>query len=220
MNLKQLKIAAMWTSAVLALSGCGQGFVGFSSSSSSHSQSTNEAALQVEKIESEALLVEDALAEAEAALDAVVKNGQISLPTGGPSLSLTTTSLTGLPEKLRQALDKIYDKLTLPVAKAKALIDQARNKITAILLQLDPNDPNQAKLIDRLNEMLNRLDQVEARLGEVYKLAAAKVDLLIQRVDVLIAKVDASNPIMWVLLNELKEVRQVLVDFRDKLAST
>lgn len=176
---------------------------------------------QIQKVEQATTQAETSMQQAQLALDEVVKNGKVNVP-GEVTVSseFGAQSLTGIAEKLQTALNKIYDKITLPVQKAKDAINQARAQIAAAIAKLDPNDAQQASMIAKLQEMLTKLDAMESRLAGVYGQLASKIDLLIGKVDELIAKVPTGNPLMIVVLFELQEVRRVIVEFRDKLAAT
>ena len=123
-------------------------------------------------------------------------------------------------EKLEKVLNQLYDKITLPVQKAKDVINKARAQIVAALAKLDPANPLHQSAIAKLQEMMARLDGVETRMGGVYDLLATKVDLLIAAVDKLIDRLDTGNPLLLIPMMELQEVRDVIADFRDKLANT
>lgn len=188
--------------------------------------------LQFEKIEAETAAAEAAVRQAEAEVSQILKGGKIVLPgessneddgwddqVGGEGV-VSAKSLFGLADRLEEFLNKIYDKLMLPVQKARDVIAQARAKLVDALAKLDPSNPLYQKLIEKINELTARLDSIEGRFSGVYQLLASKVDFIIDRVDDLIDKLDSGNPLLWIPLMELKDIRDVLVDFRDRLANT
>lgn len=219
MRVKDLVQQGLVLSLAIGLTACGQGLTGASTGTGGASLGGGTVAdIQFDKIEADAAAAELALNEAQAALDNVIKDGRINI--SGTSESLEAMSLTGIAEKLEKVLNQLYDKITLPVQKAKDVINKARAQIVAALAKLDPANPLHQSMIAKLQEMMARLDGVEARMGGVYDLLATKVDLLIAAVDKLIDRLDTGNPLLLIPMMELQEVRDVIVDFRDKLANT
>ena len=217
MKVKQLIQQGLVLSLAIGLTACGQGLTGATSSASRGQVLGGDATdIQMDKIEADALAAEQALSEAQAALDNIIKDGQINVSNA----QFETESLTGLAEKLEEALNKLYDKITLPMAKAKEVINKARLQIAAALAKLDPANPLHQPMIVKLQEVMAKLDMVESRLGEVYRLLAAKIDLIISKIDMLIARLDTGNPLLLIPLMEMQEIRDVIVAFRDRLAAT
>lgn len=205
----------------VGLTACGQGMKSSQNgSSSSLSSPVNNELPQIEfeKIEADTLAAEAALVEAEAAINESV----------GPRLQLSSSSsqviseksLTGVPEKLREALNKVYAKLTIPVAKAKEAVEKGRAKLVEQMAKLDPKNPLHIPLIIKITELMAKLDALEGRFGGVYDILASKVDLVVDKLDGLIAKIDLKNPLLWIPLMELQEIKSVVVEFKEKLANT
>ncbi len=199
------------------LTACGDGMIGAGTLSSGNGGlgGVTEPKVDLAGIERETAAAEIALVEAEAALDSALKSGRIASTGEGVSVQ----SLTGLPERLKEALDKVYDKVTIPVAKAKEMIAKARMQLAVAMAKLDPKNPAHAEMIAKLTEALAKLDGVESRLTGVYKALASKIDVVLAGVDQLIAKV-SGNPLLFLIVMELQEVRQVIVDFQERLANT
>lgn len=208
--------------AAAGLIGCGAGMTGNSAGGNRDlttitdlGGSGSEPTVDMDKIETQAALAEEAMAEAEAALEDALAIG--SFGANGGSLSIQ--SFTGIAERLEDLLNKLFDKITIPAQKAKEYIQVARAQLVAAMAKLDPNNPAQAALLARLQEAMKKLDELEARVGSMYKLLADKIDLVTQQLDNLIAKLDSGNPLMMILVNELKEIRDVIVAFQQRLAS-
>lgn len=218
-----LKTAAVLAVFSLLTTGCGQGMVGAGMGSSGGSMLGGVDQSQLDKIQNHMESAESAMADAQSTLDKLVVGNQLSLSFDGQTKTadVMTQSLTGIPERVRAALDTLYSRLSLPIQAAKLAIEKTRSQIAASMVLLNPNDPNQASMIAKLQDMLAKLDSFEARISGIYKTLASKVDLLIGKLDGLIAKLSASNPLLGlVALSELQGVREALVDFRDKLANT
>ncbi|MGE0763099.1 MAG: hypothetical protein AB7N80_07470 [Bdellovibrionales bacterium] len=215
MKMTQLMKHSVVIALALGLTACGQAMNSSTGGSNTSSGAGVVPVIEYDKIEAQAVEAESALAEAQAALDDVVKDGRLNISSD----SVSALSLTGLPEKLEGILNKIYDKLTLPVQKAKDAIAKARVQLVAALAKLDPANPLHTDLIARLTEMMARLDSLEARFGGIYDILADRVNVLIAAVDGLITRL-GSNPLQFILRMELEEVRAVIVAFRDRLANT
>lgn len=205
--------------------GCGQSMSGVGSAGSRQgSQGTGELpVIDMAKIEAESVSAEQALAEAEATVNNVIKDGRVNLDLFGSSSgsmdpNFGAQSLTGIAEKLEQLLNKVLVKLQEPIQRAKDMINSARAQLATAMAQLDPSNPAHAEAIRRIQEMMKRLDDMEARLTGVYKLLAQKIDVVLFSIDGLIARLSASgNPLMFVVVFELQEVRRVLAEFQVKL---
>lgn len=65
----------------------------------------------------------------------------------------------------------------------KSKIDELKLKINVQIAKLDPNDPQQQKLIAKLQEALNYLDEVGAHLDEVVAKIEAKIDALFAKLE-------------------------------------
>jgi hypothetical protein len=202
----------------LGLTACGEGMtsVSFVSNGNGSAGVPAAPAIDMDSIEVETKAAEDAMAEAEAALDEAL--GQSSAASEPNAVSVQ--SLTGLPERLEEALNNVYDKITLPVQKAKAMINIARGQLAAVMAKLDPANPAHADAIRQVQEAVRKLDAMEARLTGVYKMLATKIDVVLAALDRVIARLDNGNPLLLIPLMELQELRQVIVDFQTKLANT
>jgi hypothetical protein len=202
----------------LGLTACGEGMTSVSFVSNGNGSAGVPAAptIDMDSIEVETKAAEDAMAEAEAALDEAL--GQSSAASEPNAVSVQ--SLTGLPERLEEALNNVYDKITLPVQKAKAMINIARGQLAAVMAKLDPANPAHADAIRQVQEAVRKLDAMEARLTGVYKMLATKIDVVLAALDRVIARLDNGNPLLLIPLMELQELRQVIVDFQTKLANT
>lgn len=202
----------------LGLTACGEGMTGagFVSSGNGGLDSGGAPAINMESIEIETKAAEDAMLEAEDALDMALGTSSVTPDPGGISFK----SLTGLPERLEAALNKVYDKITLPVQKAKDMINKARAQLAAVMINLDPRNPAHADALRQARAAIQKLDGMEARLTGVYRQLAAKIDIVLSALDRLIARLDNGNPLMLIPLMELEELRQVIVDFQTKVANT
>lgn len=197
--------------------GCGQGFVGFSGTDPQLVIANQE--LELAKIQSETEAAEVAMTEAQAVIDGILVDGQIRIPESN-SLNLNLGSISGIANKLRAVLDKVYNRLLGATAKAQGMITNARAQIAAAIAKLDPNDPRQAEMIAKLQQMLDRIDELSGRLGVIYDLLADQVNILVDKVDELIVRLDTGSILNTIIVNELKSVREVIVEFRDRLANT
>ena len=214
---KQLWGKILVVIAAIGLSACGDGMIGAGTSQGSGVGSTGdlEPKLDIAAIESELVTAEAALKEAEVALDSALSGG----PSEPSMEGVSAKSLTGLPERLREALNKVYDKLTIPVQKAKAGLANARLQLASAMAKLDPKNPAYAEMIAKLQEAMLKLDGLESRFTGIYKALALKIDVVLAGVDQLISRA-SSSPWLFLVVMELEEVREVILEFQDRLANT
>lgn len=205
---------------LLGLTACGQGFTGKGGASDvNNAKDVIEGSqTQLEKIQSESDAAEAALSEAQKALDGVLVGGNLALPSVPSGSSLG--GILNVADRLRAILDQAYTKLVAAVGKVTAVLPQVRAKLVDAMNRLDPNDPKQAEMIAKIQEMLNKLDQIEARISGIYDLLASKVDILVGRLDQLIDRLNSNGGLGAILVGEVEAVRDVLAEFRDRLANT
>lgn len=187
---------------------------------------------QFEKAEQTTLTAEQAMMDAESAIENLWKDGRIVVdgesqsdepPVGADDPiyfpgKVQSKSLTGLPEKLEAKLDQLFLKITDPVRSARSKIADARMQIVVVMGQIDPTLPGAAQMRERLQDMLERLDQLDSRISMVFQRLAAKAQGLLDKVNVLISGASlGSNPLLWIAIWELKEVRDVVQNFILKL---
>lgn len=220
MNSKRIWDGLILSALVVGLTGCGQGFLGSDGSQPSATQLIATQDNEVSKIQTETESAELAMAQAQEVLDGLIQNDQLTIPTNLNGLGLNLGSISGIPAKLEAILDKVYDRLLEVTARAKDMLIKTRAKIVAAMAGLNPNDPKQAEMLAKLQQFLDRLDQLENRLDVIYGLLADKVNLVVERVDQLIARLDNGSILGAIIVNEVKAVRDVLVEFRDRLANT
>jgi hypothetical protein len=205
----------------LGLTACGEGMtgrglaghIGFGSGDEGGSNQGKVPDVDLAQIDADMKAAEDAMAEAQTALDNAIPAG-----LGSPG-SVSTQSLTGIAEKLDGILDKVFEKIQSVVTKARDVVRLARLKLTDALSKLDPANPQHATLIAKIQAIMEKLDAAEARLNGAFQLVASKIDFVTDKIDMLLAKLDPSNPLLMLPRYELEEIKRVIGEFQAKLAS-
>jgi hypothetical protein len=200
----------------LGLTACGEGMVGRGLGSTKvGGVSISEPKVDFEQIDSQTKAAEDALAEANLAIENAVPTSGIF--SGGGSVSIQ--SLTGIAEKLEEKLNLLLSKASIPLQKARDILNLARMQVVSAMAKLDPNNPAHLEMIARLEQALAKLDEADARVRSALQLAASKIDIITTQIDALIAKMDPSNPLYLLPIFELEELKRVIIAFQTKLAN-
>lgn len=121
-----------------------------------------------------------------------------------PNVSLS--QLKSLKKTLGLKLDGITDS----IKKLKAKIVDLRAKINDYIAILDPNDPNQQQIIERLKALLVKLDQVDAVIDQVIDLLQTQLNIIDQIFDRLIDRLDPSNPSHILIRLVIEAIREMV----------
>lgn len=171
-----------------------------------------ELPVQMDEVDKAAREAEKALRDATELLDGLVDsegNLTIEFSTGQASTQF-------LPD-VTGALKKVFDRILTAISKVKQNIDNVRAKIEAEKAKLDPFNPAHAALLIQLDALLAKLDLVEARLDDLLLKLADRVDFLLGKLDQLKAKLDPLNPLHFIPLILLEQVKSTVLDFKTKL---
>ncbi|MEQ1664377.1 MAG: hypothetical protein ABL927_03270 [Bdellovibrionales bacterium] len=131
----------------------------------------------------------------------------------GAALAKTTPNQQGLKDVIGQLLGN----LLLSAVGSTTQIDELKAKVITQLLGLNPNIPDQAKIIQQLQDLKSYLDGLKPILKGKLGLIADKVDALIARVDAQVAAMDPSKPITWVAILLWQNLRKSMVDFSNRI---
>lgn len=121
-----------------------------------------------------------------------------------PGLSLS--KIKALKSSLGSKLDDIVKK----IEAFKLKISELRSKINDYIAILDPNDPNQQQIIERLQELLLKLDQIEQKIDMLIDIIKTKLDFIDQIFDELIARLDPSNPMHMFIRIAIEAIRGMI----------
>ncbi|MCB0385120.1 MAG: hypothetical protein KDD43_06985 [Bdellovibrionales bacterium] len=168
--------------------------------------------VQMDEVDKAAREAEKALRDATELLDGLFDaDGNLTI-----GFSSGQASTQFLPD-VTGALKKVFDRILAAISKVKQNIDNVRAKIEAEKAKLDPFNPAHAALLVQLDALLAKLDMVEARLDDLLLKLADRVDFLLGKLDQLKAKLDPLNPLHFIPLILLEQVRSTVLDFKTKL---
>jgi chromosome segregation ATPase len=176
------------------LTGCGQGF-----EVASLEKSVNDANVELTEIEKTTLNDIDSIEIEVAELEAIDFSEY-----NNPNISLSQL------KSLKKSLGSKLDGITESIEKLKLKITELRTKINDYILLLDPNDPNQQQIIERLEQLLLQLDRIDAILDQVIDLLKNKLDIIDQIFDRLIAQLDPSNPSHMLIRLVIEAIREMV----------
>lgn len=145
-----------------------------------------------------------AMEDLESEIYALEQSEFSDLQNPGTSLS----KLNSFKKSLGFKLDGIVD----AIKKLKEKTTDLRKKINDYIAILDPNDPNQNALIERLKELLKRLDVIEAKIDDVIAILQSKLDFIDEIFDRLIDRLDPTNPKDILLRLVIEAIRDMIKD--------
>lgn len=118
---------------------------------------------------------------------------------------------------LKKTLDKALAKVEGVVSHARHSINEARRQIAHSIAQLDPSDPQHARMIHQLTEMLKRLDQADAYISFALEQLLAKMDWAMGQLEKFLSQL---NPIARLAVEVLiLDLKSALYEFRHRLSS-
>ena len=131
--------------------------------------------------------------------------------------SLSLFKIGKIKDLLKNGLKPLLGK----IGDIKTKIDDLKLQIEQQISLLDPNDPQQKRLIEQLERVLDRIAKFEGKIDQAIDKLIAKIDIVDQLIDKLLQKLDGS---LWqipvqIALDELKEyVKDQLRDYlRDQI---
>jgi hypothetical protein len=154
--------------------------------------------------------LEVSLAEVESELS---KIDILSVSAAQQSSEVSGKSTSGIEGALRRVLDKLIDVSTSATGKVEEIRQQVREKMA----KLDPTNPLHAIAILKLNEIFSYLDQVEVKIGEAVRRMADMLGGVVAKVDTKLAEMDSSNPLTWALFIYWQNIKQVILEYQQKL---
>ncbi len=210
--------------AVMAISaiGCGQGFKTGNKSASNGVQAV-DVSDQLAKAQAAAKAAEVAMTEADAAVAQMTdKNGNINVSLFTKS-STNSVQTQGLLAPLLAKLQPIFDKVLSKVTVVEAQFTTARGLLADALGKLNPNDPVQAQLIQKIKDQMAQIDLMEQKFKDGIHMLASKLTLVIVGLDNIVNKVTAFIPgFGWLAslaldMLVMQDVKDIILAFQQKL---
>lgn len=172
-----------------------------------------ELPIQMDEFDRVAKEAERALRDATELLDGLIDedgNLVIEFSQSGEVSTQFIPDVTG-------ALDKVFDRILVAIGQVKLQLDMVRQQIEAEKAKLDPFNPAHAAMIIQLDLLLAKLDMVEGRLDDLLVQFVGRVDFVLSKLDEAKAKLNPLNPLHFIPLILLEQVKGKVLDFRRKL---
>ena len=125
-----------------------------------------------------------------------------------------TQSVLDVLKKLQEAFDRVLAFLNQVTER----LDEARAKLDEAKEWLDPTNPAHAKIIEKLDKLIARLELIENRIDALLGQIVQRVDAVVTSLDKYKAKLNPLNPVHVIVLVYVDQVRDKLMDFRQKIA--
>ncbi|RME14267.1 MAG: hypothetical protein D6797_09205 [Bdellovibrio sp.] len=122
-------------------------------------------------------------------------------------------------KKIEQNLSDSFGNLNFNLQSLRDKLDMVRQEIQDRIAQLDPNDPRQARVIERAQRLLDKMDLLEMKLDGLVDKIHSLLDRLSDRLDRVIEKVTSKLGIagipVQIILEEMKN--ELIARLEDKL---
>lgn len=167
----------------------------------------------VAKLESDVLQSEIELTEVEKASIQMMTNLESEIVS---LESIDFSELENVDLKLSQ-LNRIKSGLSVKLSGIADRIHEFRQRLVDLRAQinnyiatLDPNDPNQRQIIDRLQKLLDRVAHLEQALDRVIDLLNSQLNIIDQIFNRLLDRLDSKKPTHLILRFVIESIRDVI----------
>ncbi len=117
----------------------------------------------------------------------------------------------------QEQLEKLMDPLVEGVQLVRTKLDEVRVKLNLQLAKLDPNNAQQAAVIDKINLLLDKVDLIEARLKDGLVKLADVISKGESRIETAIGAMSPTNPLTIVVTIAWSNLQPVLDTWQAQL---
>lgn len=122
------------------------------------------------------------------------------------NVQLKLSDLRKIKANLGNKLDKITDK----IKEFKGKLTDLKLKIQNYITLLDPNDPTQSLILDRLQKLLDQIAKIEQNLDRIIDLLNSQLNFIDDIFDKLIGKLNPNNPVNIVIRLALEAIKDLV----------